>query len=118
MTNENLNTGSRRRGTTSRTSNKGVGTKVGSIKFESCPADQLLRGTNNSTGYDIKCAENGTLAPMERKAFKTGLGLILSENVEAQVRPRSGLTKDKGITVLNAPGTIDPDCRGEYQERL
>jgi len=52
---------------------------------------------------------------MERKAFKTGLGLILPGNVEAQIRPRSGLAKDKGITVLNSPGTIDPDYRGEIK---
>jgi dUTP pyrophosphatase len=85
------------------------------MKFEGCPADQLLKGTNNSAGYAIKCTEDGILAPMKRKAFKTGLGLILPNNVEAQVRPRSGLAKDKGITILNAPGTIDPDYRREIK---
>ena len=53
------------------------------------------------------------LKPLERAIVKTGLFIALPEGFEAQVRPRSGLAAKKGITVLNAPGTIDADYRGE-----
>lgn len=53
------------------------------------------------------------LHPMERKLIKTGLFIALPEGFEAQVRPRSGLALKHGITVLNTPGTIDADYRGE-----
>lgn len=53
------------------------------------------------------------LAPMERTLIKTGLFIELPEGFEAQIRPRSGLALKKGITVLNTPGTIDADYRGE-----
>ena len=54
-----------------------------------------------------------TLKPLERRLIPTGLFIALPEGYEAQVRPRSGLALKKGITVLNAPGTIDADYRGE-----
>ena len=54
-----------------------------------------------------------TLRPMERKLIPTGLHIALPEGYEAQVRPRSGLALKHGLTVLNAPGTIDADYRGE-----
>jgi dUTP pyrophosphatase len=54
-----------------------------------------------------------TLKPLERAIFKTGLFIALPVGFEAQVRPRSGLAAKKGITVLNAPGTVDADYRGE-----
>ena len=54
-----------------------------------------------------------TLKPLERTIIKTGLFIELPIGIEAQVRPRSGLAAKKGITVLNAPGTIDADYRGE-----
>ena len=54
-----------------------------------------------------------TLKPMERKLIPTGLFMALPEGYEAQVRPRSGLALKYGITVLNSPGTIDADYRGE-----
>jgi dUTP pyrophosphatase len=54
-----------------------------------------------------------TLHPMERRLIPTGLHIALPEGYEAQVRPRSGLALKHGITVLNAPGTIDADYRGE-----
>ncbi|MCL4162240.1 UNVERIFIED_CONTAM: hypothetical protein GTU68_031589 [Idotea baltica] len=54
-----------------------------------------------------------SLAPLERAIIKTGLFIALPEGYEAQVRPRSGLAAKKGITVLNSPGTIDADYRGE-----
>jgi len=54
-----------------------------------------------------------TLKPLERKLIPTGLFIELPEGFEAQIRPRSGLALKKGITVLNSPGTIDADYRGE-----
>ena len=54
-----------------------------------------------------------TLAPLERAIIKTGLFIELPQGFEAQVRPRSGLAAKKGLTVLNSPGTIDADYRGE-----
>jgi dUTP pyrophosphatase len=68
-----------------------------------------------SAGVDIR-ANNGepiVLQPLERVLVKTGLFLELPAGYEAQVRPRSGLALKKGITVLNSPGTIDADYRGE-----
>jgi len=68
-----------------------------------------------SAGVDIR-ANNGkaiTLKPLERILVKTGLFLEIPTGYEAQVRPRSGLALKKGITVLNSPGTIDADYRGE-----
>lgn len=71
--------------------------------------------TNASAGMDLRASleEPITLGPMERAIVKTGLFMELPVGVEAQVRPRSGLAAKKGITVLNAPGTIDADYRGE-----
>lgn len=71
--------------------------------------------TGSSAGMDLRAAiENSiTLSPGERKLIPTGLFMALPPGLEAQVRPRSGLALKKGITVLNAPGTIDADYRGE-----
>ena len=68
-----------------------------------------------SAGMDIRAhLENPIiLKPSERVLVKTGLNIQLEKNYEAQVRPRSGLALKKGITVLNSPGTIDADYRGE-----
>lgn len=68
-----------------------------------------------SAGMDVRAniVEPIVLRPMERVLVKTGLFLELPQNVECQVRPRSGLALKKGVTVLNAPGTIDADYRGE-----
>ncbi len=68
-----------------------------------------------SAGMDLRAnlAEPIVLKPMERCIVKTGLFIELPIGIEAQVRPRSGLAIKKGITVLNAPGTIDADYRGE-----
>ncbi len=68
-----------------------------------------------SAGMDLRAnlLESIVLQPMERTIVKTGLFLELPLGYEAQVRPRSGLAAKKGITVLNAPGTIDADYRGE-----
>lgn len=64
-------------------------------------------------GMDIRSIEDVTIAPGERKLVHTGLVIILPEDAEAQVRPRSGLALKNGITVLNTPGTIDAGYRGE-----
>jgi len=71
--------------------------------------------TELSAGMDLyaNIDESLTLKPLERKLIPTGLFLELPAGFEAQVRPRSGLAVKNGITVLNAPGTIDADYRGE-----
>ncbi|MEZ4968327.1 MAG: dUTP diphosphatase [Flavobacteriaceae bacterium] len=68
-----------------------------------------------SAGMDLRAnlTASVVLQPMERTIIKTGLFLELPIGYEAQVRPRSGLAAKKGITVLNAPGTVDADYRGE-----
>lgn len=71
--------------------------------------------TEQSAGMDLRAnlEESVTLNPLERKLIPTGLYISLPVGFEAQVRPRSGLALKKGITVLNTPGTIDADYRGE-----
>ena len=71
--------------------------------------------TIQSAGMDLRAnlEESITLQPMQRCLVPTGLFMALPAGYEAQVRPRSGLAIKKGITVLNAPGTIDADYRGE-----
>jgi dUTP pyrophosphatase len=68
-----------------------------------------------SAGMDLRAnlSEPVTLNPLERAIIKTGLFIELPIGYEAQVRPRSGLAAKKGITVLNSPGTVDADYRGE-----
>ena len=68
-----------------------------------------------AAGMDIRCnlAEIVTLQPLERKLLPTGLYIELPVGYEAQIRPRSGLALKRGLTVLNTPGTIDADYRGE-----
>ena len=71
--------------------------------------------TELSAGMDIRAnlTEPVTLQPMQRCLIPTGLYMALPKGFEAQIRPRSGLAIKKGITVLNSPGTIDADYRGE-----
>jgi dUTP pyrophosphatase len=71
--------------------------------------------TPQSAGMDLRANIEApiTLRPMERRLIPTGLHIALPEGYEAQVRPRSGLALKRGITVLNSPGTIDADYRGE-----
>ena len=73
--------------------------------------------TEGSAGVDLAAAiaADMTLAPGARAAVPTGIAIALPEGYEAQVRPRSGLALHHGITVLNSPGTIDADYRGELQ---
>lgn len=76
-----------------------------------------LYGTAQSAGVDLRAflSEPVLLRPLERKLIPTGLFIQLPDGFEAQVRPRSGLAINKGITVLNSPGTIDADYRGEIK---
>lgn len=71
--------------------------------------------TEQSAGLDLQAMldEPISLGPLERKLVKTGLQIALPVGFEAQVRPRSGLAYKKGLSVLNAPGTIDADYRGD-----
>lgn len=72
-----------------------------------------VRATAGAAGYDICASEAVTLAPGAFGKVRTGLKLAIPPGYEAQVRPRSGLAARQGVTVLNAPGTIDSDYRGE-----
>lgn len=74
-----------------------------------------IYATPQSAGMDLRANIEApiTLRPMERRLIPTGLCIALPEGYEAQVRPRSGLALKCGLTVLNAPGTIDADYRGE-----
>ena len=78
-----------------------------------CPA----YATEQSAGVDLKAhlTEPVVLQPLERTLVPTGLYIALPKGYEAQVRPRSGLAAKHGITVLNSPGTIDADYRGEIR---
>jgi len=71
--------------------------------------------TEQSAGMDLRANidEPITLKPLERRLIPTGLSIALPDGYEAQVRPRSGLAYKKGLTVLNSPGTIDADYRGD-----
>ena len=71
--------------------------------------------TNQSAGVDLRANIDLpiVLKPLERALIKTGLFIALQDGYEAQIRPRSGLAYKNGITVLNSPGTIDADYRGE-----
>jgi len=92
----------------------------------SVPVTQLAHGadlplpayaTEHAAGLDLAAAveTSVTLAPGERAALPTGVALALPPGYEAQVRPRSGLALEHGLTVLNSPGTIDADYRGEVK---
>ena len=76
--------------------------------------------TTQSAGMDLRANIDSpiTLKPMERRLIPTGLYIALPKGYEAQVRPRSGLALKHGITVLNTPGTIDADYRGELMVLL
>lgn len=73
--------------------------------------------TAGSAGMDLRAntTHSITLEPLERTLLPTGLFLELPQGYEAQIRPRSGLAAKRGLTLLNAPGTIDSDYRGEIQ---
>ena len=76
--------------------------------------------TSGSSGMDLQAyiSEEIILKPGERKLIPTGLSVAIPENLEIQIRPRSGLAYKKGISVVNTPGTIDSDYRGEIKVLL
>lgn len=71
--------------------------------------------TPHSAGMDLMAAEDAELAPGARVGVGTGLAIALPDGYEAQVRPRSGLAARHGVTLVNTPGTIDADYRGEIR---
>jgi dUTP pyrophosphatase len=71
--------------------------------------------TPGSAGYDLASAETASLAPGERRLVRTGFAIAVPDGFECQIRPRSGLALRHGITLANAPATIDSDYRGELQ---
>lgn len=83
--------------------------------FEGLPLPEYM--TVGASGIDLlaACQESVTLPPGCRALVPTGISLSLPPGVEAQVRPRSGLANRHGVTLLNSPGTIDSDYRGEIQ---
>ena len=74
--------------------------------------------TAGAAGMDLRSAQSLTIKPHARALVSTGLAIALPHGFEAQVRPRSGLAVKHGVTVLNAPGTIDCDYRGEIKVPL
>ena len=74
--------------------------------------------TKGASGFDLHSIEDVLLNPGERKLIKTGLAFEIEDGYEVQIRPRSGLAYKYGITVLNSPGTIDSDYRGEIKVLL
>lgn len=90
-----------------------MGTKVQIINKSKHPTPKYE--TSSSAGMDLRANLDvpTTLKPLERKLIGTGIFIALPEGYEAQIRPRSGLAYKKGVTVLNSPGTIDADYRGE-----
>ena len=93
------------------------------VRFRRLPHNPDLplpaRQTPGSAGYDVASAEpDFVLQAGERRLVATGLAMELPADVECQVRPRSGLALKHGVTVLNSPGTVDADYRGEVQVLL
>lgn len=91
-------------------------------KFQRLPSADGLSlpayATAGAVGLDLPAAADLSLAPGERKLIPTGFAVELPAGSDGQVRPRSGLALRHGVTVLNAPGTIDPDYRGEIKVLL
>ena len=90
------------------------------VRFRRLPSNPDLplpaRATEHAAGYDIRSAEEEVvLQPGEIRLVSTGLVMELPEHLECQVRPRSGLALEHGVTLPNSPGTIDPDYRGELR---
>ena len=90
-----------------------------SIRYEKLAEDVSLpeKSTGGAGAYDIRAYINNniTIAPGERRAIPTGLKFEIPDGFVLSVRPRSGLAIKEGLTMINSPGTIDPDFRGEAQ---
>jgi dUTP pyrophosphatase len=76
------------------------------------------RATAGAAGYDLVSAEDGALAPRERRLFRTGFSIAVPDGFECQLRPRSGLALRHGITLPNTPATVDSDYRSELMVAL
>lgn len=89
------------------------------VKFERLPHLEGIElpsyATEASSGMDLRSTEDVDIPVMERRLIPCGFKMALPEGYEAQVRPRSGLAAKFGVTVLNTPGTIDADYRGEVK---
>jgi dUTP pyrophosphatase len=88
------------------------------IKLLNDEAKLPQKATEFSSGYDLFSTEDCVLEKGKYKLISTGISIAMEKGMEAQVRPRSGLAVKFGITVLNAPGTIDADYRGEVKVAL
>lgn len=97
-----------------------VSVRVRRVRAHTEPLPLPRYETALAAGMDLRADIDGelTLGPMERAAVPTGLALALPPGYEAQLRPRSGLALKHGITLLNSPGTVDADYRGEVQVLL
>ena len=84
------------------------------VRFVRTHPDAKLptKGTEGAVGWDVYSVDEGWLFHGDVKLFSTGWNIAVPEGYEVQVRPRSGLALKEGITVLNTPGTVDPDYRG------
>lgn len=93
-----------------------------SLKIKRLPhgggLDLPVYETRGSAGFDLKAAQDVTIEPGGRALVATGLAMALPAGHEGQVRPRSGLAVKHGVTVLNSPGTVDEDYRGEVKVPL
>ena len=76
------------------------------------------RKTEGAAGYDVCAVDDVVIQPMERQLLRTGLALAIPPGYEGQIRPRSGLAVKHGLTLPNAPATIDSDYRGELKIAL
>jgi dUTP pyrophosphatase len=85
------------------------------VKVKILSADAIIPKyqTSEAAGFDLHSVDEKTIKAGERDVVKTGLAVALPKGYELQVRPRSGLALKNGITVLNTPGTVDSDYRGE-----
>ena len=76
------------------------------------------RATQMAVGYDLFATKDEIIRPLDRKLIGTGIKLKMPEGMEGQIRSRSGLANKYGVFVLNSPGTVDPDYRGEIKVLL
>ena len=86
--------------------------------LDGAKAPKFAHGASEDAGMDLFAAEDIELQPGTWKSVRTGIGIEIPEGYEGQVRPRSGLARRHGLTLLNSPGTIDPGYRGEVQVTL
>ncbi|MGE0001355.1 MAG: dUTP diphosphatase [Fimbriimonadaceae bacterium] len=86
------------------------------VRDPGCPLPQYESA--EAAGMDLRASEPAVLAPLQRALVPTGLRIALPPGFEGQVRPRSGLATKQGVTLVNSPGTIDSDYRGEIKVLL